>query len=372
MVLLFILTADETVLHLHLPLVGEEATTTATTTKEVVPNCLEVRGSSGKWIHDLSYATEAQYNSTLDEQAGDASRRFKPSSGTVPYLPASTYRWQDTFESCQTALFTRDGICKVLHQLNITRVFFVGDSLSFMMVQSFWKLFGSHDDPGDQGAYGGFERVLDCDCVPLASFSFKVVYTRNDHLTNESIPCADVCMDWWQRYMSSQERTLFVVNTGAHTTGAHVFQRDFDAFVDLMDTNTNTNTIHHHHGNDIIFFRTTVPGHVNCRNHPIPFSNRSQFEAPPSPQFSWNKFELYNEYARQRVRNRNRNRNNSDWFELDVNPMTVLRPDGHRPPNDCLHYMLPGPPDWWNHLMYSNLVDILVQELNVENERNTG
>jgi len=257
---------------------------------------------------------------------------------TVPYLPASTYRWQDTFESCQTALFTRDGICKVLHQLNITRVFFVGDSLSFMMVQSFWKLFGLHDDPGDQ--FAGFERVLDCD--PLVNFSFKVVYTRNDHLTNEGIPCADICRDWLQRYMSSQERTLFVANTGAHTTGAEVFQRDFDAFVDLMDTIR--------HGNDIVFFRTTVPGHVHCGNHHIPLSNHSQFEA--TSQLSWNKFELYNEYARQRVRN------NSDWFELNVNPMTVLRPDGHRPPRDCLHYMLPGPPDWWNHLMYSNLVDI--------------
>jgi hypothetical protein len=112
--------------------------------------------------------------------------------------------------------------------------------------------------------------------------------------------------------------------------------------VDLMDTIR--------HGNDIIFFRTTVPGHVHCGNHHIPLSNHSQFEA--TSQFSWNKFELYNEYARQRVRN------NSDWFELNVNPMTVLRPDGHRPPRDCLHYMLPGPPDWWNHLMYSNLVDI--------------
>lgn len=25
--------------------------------------------------------------------------------------------------------------------------------------------------------------------------------------------------------------------------------------------------------------------------------------------------------------------------------------------NDCLHYSLPGPIDYWNHLMLSNLVD---------------
>ena len=52
---------------------------------------------------------------------------------------------------------------------------------------------------------------------------------------------------------------------------------------------------------------------------------------------------------------------------LDVFPMTVRRPDGHmadeyKSPdtkrNDCLHYSLHGPIDWWNHLMLGNLMDI--------------
>lgn len=25
--------------------------------------------------------------------------------------------------------------------------------------------------------------------------------------------------------------------------------------------------------------------------------------------------------------------------------------------NDCLHYYLPGPPDWWNHLLVTWLAD---------------
>ena len=37
---------------------------------------------------------------------------------------------------------------------------------------------------------------------------------------------------------------------------------------------------------------------------------------------------------------------------LDVAPMTRLRPDAHlRPKTDCLHFALPGVPDWWNHLL---------------------
>jgi len=52
--------------------------------------------------------------------------------------------------------------------------------------------------------------------------------------------------------------------------------------------------------------------------------------------------------------------------------MTVLRNDGHLggeecanepcreniESNDCFHYFLPGPVDWWNHLLYNNLMDL--------------
>ena len=53
---------------------------------------------------------------------------------------------------------------------------------------------------------------------------------------------------------------------------------------------------------------------------------------------------------------------------LDVLPMTILRRDGHIgdefrpaaiPKGDCLHYALPGPVDWWNHLLFNNLNDVV-------------
>jgi len=57
---------------------------------------------------------------------------------------------------------------------------------------------------------------------------------------------------------------------------------------------------------------------------------------------------------------------------LDIMPMTILRRDGHIsdefrpatvPDGDCLHYALPGPIDWWNHLLFSNLKDIMLNEI---------
>ena len=31
--------------------------------------------------------------------------------------------------------------------------------------------------------------------------------------------------------------------------------------------------------------------------------------------------------------------------------MTTMRPDGRRGGGDCLHFFLPGVPDWWTHLL---------------------
>ena len=35
--------------------------------------------------------------------------------------------------------------------------------------------------------------------------------------------------------------------------------------------------------------------------------------------------------------------------------MTVLRHDAHTAPADCLHFQMPGPVDWWNHLLFTYL-----------------
>lgn len=68
--------------------------------------------------------------------------------------------------------------------------------------------------------------------------------------------------------------------------------------------------------------------------------------------------------AKASVQRRNQEQPMNPIQLLDVFPVTILRPDGHRsapqkcigcPTDDCLHYILKGPPDWWNHLLFSNL-----------------
>ena len=40
---------------------------------------------------------------------------------------------------------------------------------------------------------------------------------------------------------------------------------------------------------------------------------------------------------------------------LDVYRMTTMRPDGRRGDGDCLHFFLPGVPDWWTHKLLVQL-----------------
>lgn len=59
-------------------------------------------------------------------------------------------------------------------------------------------------------------------------------------------------------------------------------------------------------------------------------------------------------------------------FNLDVNPMSLVRPDGHpgvygsyqpfsnknaKVVNDCLHWCLPNPIDSWNDLLMEMLIN---------------
>ena len=131
---------------------------------------------------------------------------------------------------------------------------------------------------------------------------------------------------------------------------------------------------------DILFIRTTAPGHEDCQKYSEPFPNHESYLAtnPTKEHFyKWDKFSLYNDYLATLLDLRRRERMQNETFQkstpqtelLDIFYMTVLRPDGHisgpectnercKTKIDCLHYNLPGPLDWWNHLLFSHLQSV--------------
>ena len=109
-----------------------------------------------------------------------------------------------------------------------------------------------------------------------------------------------------------------------------------------------------------------LPGHDNCTDEktPVdPLNNYQEFTSIHSShddddrRYDWNLHEWYNQRLEAEVFKIKRDEfwNGPKVDLLDIYWMTALRRDGHPSSTDCLHSLFPGPPDWWNHLFYSNL-----------------
>jgi len=198
---------------------------------------------------------------------------------------------------------------------------------------------------------------------------------------------------WFDDYVESKKKTLLVLNIGAHIHKTKTFIQAWDEFLSAFETKLAENKT-----GDKIVFRLTPPGHNNCHKFQKPFASLDQFETScSSQQFDWNSFEEYNNHVRESLSKKGLA---DRVLVLDVVPMTKLRPDGHMEfdgPNgrpvvpkadltedeisldslpgidhnfprfgkkpkhkhkqtlDCLHYKLPGVPDYWNHMLLNEV-----------------
>tara|TARA_B110001452_G_scaffold27889_1_gene21868 strand:+ start:407 stop:742 length:336 start_codon:yes stop_codon:yes gene_type:complete len=84
--------------------------------------------------------------------------------------------------------------------------------------------------------------------------------------------------------------------------------------------------------------------------------------------FHWDAIPKFNQIAEQEMRSvSNKETELGRRFGLlDVYPMSILRPDAHgegnvhvrEMPNDCVHFALPGVPDWWSHQLQTQLNEL--------------
>ena len=180
----------------------------------------------------------------------------------------------------------------------------------------------------------------------------------------------EFAVQWQNRMETDSRRTLLVFNVGPHMVSIDDFQSTFDAVL-----NTVEDLNFRRQQNDIFTFRTNVPGHWGCEHpdsespHPSygHYATKSSLYVNETAKFRWEMYEHFNDFVLQRLRGQPDEvpigRKGAQIELLDVHPMTVLRQDGHCALDtnnsdgiaDCLHYSLPGPIDWWNHLLFSNL-----------------
>ena len=268
-----------------------------------------------------------------------------------------------------------------MNSLGLKRVFFLGDSLTYQHAQSLWGFLTKHElinqppmpvTPGgkiDSSYLIGFNGLsFDCSDILGTEFTISLEFVRNDDLSlieewefdllaleryvdaGKSANARGRRHPWLMRYANNPDATLLIANTGMHTPDLEHYKTYFPRFVEVMELLSRPL--------DLVVYRTSVPGHGSCRSDTIPLENAIEWSQLPA-MYQWDQVAEFNQYTKQALSDLFHERGRDDWMLLDVFPMTVLRQDGHlAPPTDCLHYKLPGPVDYWLHLLYSNLLDL--------------
>ena len=200
----------------------------------------------------------------------------------------------------------------------------------------------------------------------LEQFGDEIKYCANHDLPSGNNETLHYC-PWHKVYnqtdtsissavSTKKKKTLLILNQGAHFHSKQTFRDSFDRFIELFNTIANPG--------DIVVFRNTVPGHKDCfkgRNTTISNMTHDKFlDLYATNKYDWNLFDDYNKYAKETFEQGITNTVTSHY--MNVYNMTVLRPDQHVAAGDCIHYTEPGPADFWNHLMITNLADLAAMQ----------
>ena len=82
--------------------------------------------------------------------------------------------------------------------------------------------------------------------------------------------------------------------------------------------------------------------------------------------YAWDLHPQFNAIAREALRRHAPHCAAATVGFLDTYPMSILRPDAHAASiagtKDCLHFSLPGVPDWWSHLLLTTLEAVAEEE----------
>jgi hypothetical protein len=320
--------------------------------------CLHERGHDGWWVQDWDYASTAQYGNmpvTNKSELFRAHRNFV-STEEQPYRWATSWRWVD--ETCAVQLVALEGFCRVCHDLNISLVYVLGDSLQAAFSTSLRGLLGF------PLMAGNLPLLLVPLTVPCPDPYSDVLHVHRKWNADKDLRD----LDHPELLYSNRNRTLTLLNLGVHMHSMEIFKRTFDSLLGWVDGLNRTD--------DLVFLRNSPPGHLRCEpradrrtyNWTIPlkvtpFQNYSQYKLTETTKYGWNLMEQYNKHAEKVIEARSTEASRVRVWLLNVFNSTVLRRDGHLGGSDCLHYSMPGPTDWWVHMLYSSLLDLSAQRI---------
>ena len=322
--------------------------------------CLWKTGTNGKWIQDWDFARDhGQYH--LWPYPHGPSRRtrewkFKPDADS-PFQWRTSWRWVDSSPGCQVDIMTREKLCSVLTKLGIARILFYGDSMSGGMYHALMnKLAEKHGDVS-ASAYGTGSFVCGDENEQT---TVEVLFERDSGGNSmPNLPRGVYELNFRvQRFLADalEKRVLAIFNIGAHYHNFTHFQEDIEVLLDTVKE------ISRHQ--DLYFFRSVSPAHEGCGSRRVndtqgeriePLKSYSEYQVSNQHIYDWDSFAHYNHHAMGRINAHNARGRGQPFHYLNIWNMTALRRDGHNVPKDCLHYIDPGPVDWWNHLLFTYL-----------------
>ncbi|CAE8635651.1 unnamed protein product [Polarella glacialis] len=323
-------------------------------------SCGNQEYSFGSWVRLADVArntTPLTYK--LQEQAGDADREFR-ATARQPYRENVMWEWVPKLKQCPLSRMTRATFCREMSRLQLSSLIMVGDSISLMAFQSLWRLLDLPGEPLEPGTPDNLRHArgsVPCPGTPNnpGTQEVRLLYVRNDHLTEMKVTrgplCQDICFDWASSWKAETGSTLLLVNMGAHQNTTAWFATDFDKFHRFILEAAVSPKMGGR--KDRIIWRTTVPGHGTCWLASGPSPDETQVRVSKM-DYGWHLFSEYNAIVAKAFAQRAVRDKFVSVSVVNTYPMTLVRPDGHRG-HDCLHYYLPGIPDWWNHLLASEL-----------------
>ena len=298
------------------------------------------------------------------------------------------YKWTPSAASGLRSIppVSRERWCEVMRQQRIKRFAIVGDSINWSMIQSLWKLLSLNGRNSDPPGRRPPSRLLTVDC---SGRTVELLWAGSNHLNAsliaETVATSDVTLinggPWYspanaamnERYSSvlegggrsDQRRSFGKFGGGGKANGGGTTlpstSTAWRLFVgDLIDVHKALQSRSLPDRTHKLIWRTSPTGHPNCHNHTVPLANpgaaldgllacRECIEA-----WAWHTLPTLDRAARDRL-------GTLGALAFDIRPMSSVRPDAHtehqyaKGKYDCLHYALPGVPDWWSALLLSTM-----------------
>ena len=327
------------------------------------PLCTREQIQSGSWVDDIlaksPYISRNKHLRCLPEP-----QQQQPYSNHTNDREATFRSWTwypaDSLSTCEWTLWDAALFC---HKMRHATLSIIGDSLSWEHYSSLLQLLGERVHQMDQhksksekrnhkqrGCHprnlarttsGGATEVTST--VPGGSGSASFVFRNDPYLkhVNESI--------------QNDFPLILVLNRGAHYVPDDVLLQDLRT-ITIPHLDQWQQTCYRMGVTCHLFWRTTVPGHVDCQTFSQPVNDLAYMErhvanltlyTPLQLTYNWHHFRRQNELALQELQ-----RSTLQYQVLDAYHLNLLRPDGHRiRDEDCLHSCYPGKMDVYNTLL---------------------